>query len=58
MAIGQFTKRVTTFISGLDLKMFRYDCLDNGIGESQKLKQIVKHYYRNNPPLGFNKEKK
>lgn len=56
MAISKFTEQCTTFLSGLTLKMFRFDCYDSGMGKSQKLKQIVTWYYRNNPPAGFKKD--
>lgn len=53
MAVGKFSKRVTTFLKGRTLKMFRFDCVDSDMGESQKLKQIVNDYYRNKVPFGF-----
>lgn len=56
MAIGQFTKRVTTFISGRTLKMFRFDCVDSYMCESAKLKQIINEYYRNKPQLNQDKK--
>lgn len=53
MAIGKYSKRVTTFLKGRSLQMFRFDCVDSECGESVKLKEIVNYYYRNNPPKGF-----
>lgn len=58
MTISKFTEKCVTYLSGKTLRMFRFDCIDSGVGKSQKLKQIIHWYYRNNPPLGFNKENK
>lgn len=53
MAVGKFSKRITSFLSGSYLKMFRFDCVDSGMGESQKVRQIIIQHYRNKPPKGF-----
>lgn len=53
MALGKFTKKVSTYLTGRTLQMFRFDCVDSYMGESPKLKQIINEYYRNKPPLGF-----
>lgn len=57
MAVSQFTKRVTTFLHGKTLRMFRFDCADNEEKEAQRLRTIVKEYYKIKPPLGFKAEK-
>lgn len=57
MAVGKFSKRITSFLSGNTLKMFRFDCLDSGMGESQKIRQIILTHYRNKPPAGFENSK-
>ena len=56
MAIGRYTKKVSTNLKGKSLQMFRFDCVDSEVCEAVKLREIVVTHYRNTPPLGFKKE--
>ena len=55
---NKFTFKVKQIcLTGLYLRMFEYDCEQQGLDASKVGREIIKEYYKQKPPLGFFKSK-
>lgn len=50
---GEYFKREQVCLRGKTLKMFQYEIEQTEEKKSARLFEIVKEYYRKNPPFGY-----